>query len=257
MPGGELPAYQPVLLVRSGGMGRVSPMLRRRPLLAFLVTGMAVALTGCSSAAPAPKVTPEASLSEARKTLVSAKFVHFVLETKDLPAGNNGVAQAVGTGEISTTEPKFQGTIQGSVNGVNANVEIVGVGEKAWWKLFTPDFTPADLASLDAPNPASFFHADNGVPKLLDATTNLAVGADTRVGPDIVHTITGELPGAEIKNLFHLGDGTGAFTVTYSVTDAGELRRAVVVGPFWEGATGTYTATLTDYGKAATIVAPE
>ncbi len=232
-------------------------MLRRRLLVSAAALASALALAACSGGATAPTQTPEQALAAAKEKFVAAKFVAISLVGKEIPAGRNGVAEATGTGEISGTEPKFQGTVQGTVNGVSANIEMVAVGDKAWWKLFTPDFTPADLTGLGAPNPASFFDTSAGLAGLLTATTGLAAGSDSRDGKDVVHTYTGKLPGSLIQSLFGLGDGTGTFDVTYGLTDKGEFRRSVMTGPFYVGSTSTYTLKLTDYGKAVTISAPQ
>lgn len=45
--------------------------------------------------------------------------------------------------------------------------------------------------------------------------------------------------------------------MTFGITDAGELRQATMTGPFFAGATSTYTLTLSNYGKAVTITAPQ
>ena len=73
----------------------------------------------------------------------------------------------------------------------------------------------------------------------------------------MVTSYAGKLPGAPISELLHLGDGTGTYDVTFGITDAGELRQATMTGPFFAGATSTYTLTLSNYGKAVTITAPQ
>ena len=42
--------------------------------------------------------------------------------------------------------------------------------------------------------------------------------------------ISGTLPGSSIEDLFHLGDGTGTFTVSYGITDTDQLRTATLTG---------------------------
>jgi lipoprotein LprG len=71
------------------------------------------------------------------------------------------------------------GTITGTVNGLTGNIAIICVGDQAWWKLFTPDYTPADLASVNAPNPCTLFHPETGIASLVAATTDpVAKGQD-------------------------------------------------------------------------------
>ena len=231
-------------------------MLRRRLVLSSTALAATAILTACSGAGEEPAKAPHEVISIAQEKLASAKFVHISLSTQELPPGQNGVAEAVGSGEFSTTEPKFQGTVQGRGKDVTANLEMSGIGDKAWWKLFTPDFTVADLADVGAPNPASFFHPVTGLPGLLGQATDVTAGKETRVGRDVVTTYSGKLPGKVIKDLLFLGDGTKPFDITFGITKDGELRQAVTTGEFFTGTTSTYTLLITDYGKAVTITAP-
>lgn len=234
-------------------------MLRRlRTLVAALVVGLAVGflVAGCSSAPSAPQVTPQQALDKARSTLATAKFVTMALTSSGVPEGRNGVTAATGTGEVSAAAPKFQGTITGTVNGLKGNIDIICITDKAWWKFFTPNYTPADLASLGAPNAAAFFHPDSGLTSVLAATTDLTAKGKARLGSEVLTSYAGHVPSAPITSLLHLGEGAAPFEVTYGLTDAGEVRQAVLTGAFFAGSISTYTVTLTDYGKAATITAP-
>ncbi|HPK11379.1 MAG TPA: LppX_LprAFG lipoprotein [Phycicoccus elongatus] len=229
-------------------------MLRRR----FAVTLLGLALVaGCSSTEHTPEKTPAEALAAARASLAKATSVHLVLASTEVPAGQNGVTAGDGDGEFSATEAKFAGTITGTVNGLTGNIAIICVGDQAWWKLFTPDYTPADLASVNAPNPCTLFHPETGIASLVAATTDPVAKGKTRSGKDVVTSYAGKLPGAPISELLHLGDGTGTYDVTFGITDAGELRQATMTGPFFAGATSTYTLTLSNYGKAVTITAPQ
>lgn len=232
-------------------------MLRRRVLQSSATLMVALALTACTGSTDPAPATPQQAVTTAREKLAAAKFVKISLSTKELPPQQNGVSEAVGTGEISATEPKFSGTVQGRVEGVTANLELIGIGDKAWWKLFTPEFTPADLAAVGSPNPASFFHPQTGLGGLLEQATDLKAGKQSRVGRDVVTTYTGTVPGKVIKDLLWLGDGASDFAITFGITKDGELRQAVTTGPFFTGTTSTYTLLLTDYGKAVTITAPQ
>ena len=111
--------------------------------------------------------------------------------------------------------------------------------------------------SVNAPNPCTLFHPETGIASLVAATTDPVAKGQTRSGKDVVTSYAGKLPGAPISELLHLGDGTGTYDVTFGITDAGELRQATMTGPFFAGATSTYTLTLSNYGKAVTITAPQ
>lgn len=230
-------------------------MQRRTVLLAGSAL-LTTVLAGCTDS-KAPTRDPQEVLRAAREKLVAAGTVAVTLTGPEIPAGRNGVVDATGDGQFSSTEPKFSGTVSGRVNDVSANLEIVAVGEKAWWKFFTPDFTPADLAAAGAPNPSTFFDPESGIPALLTQAKDVKAGRQAREGKDILTEYTGTIPGSLVKDLLFLGDGAADFAATLGITAGDELRKAVLTGAFYEGTTGTYTLVLTDYGKPVTITAPQ
>ena len=59
-----------------------------------------------------------------------------------------------------------------------------------------------------------------------------------------------------MEDLFHLGDGTGTFAVSYGITESDQLRTATLTGPFFPPAEATYLLTLTDYGAPVEITSP-
>ena len=231
--------------------------MRRRALLASSVTVAAVLLTGCSgSDEPVATTSPKDALAAAKKTFDEAKFVGLTLSSKDVPQTENGVTGAVGTGEISATEPKFKGSVTATIKGVSGSAEVITIGDEAFMKFFTPTYNPADLADLGAPNPSNFFSPDKGISSLLVQTGSPVAGDKVRDGAVVLQQYTGTLPGARIKELLNLGDGTSEFQVTYGIADGNKLQLATVTGPFFAGATSTYTLRLKDYGTAGAITRP-
>lgn len=228
--------------------------MRRRSLLA--VAGLALALAGCSGEDAAPQQPPAERLAAAKAAFDAAKTVALDLSSRDVPSVENGVTAAKGNGAISPTEPKFQGTITGTVGGVNGTIDAIAIGDTAYLKLFTPDYEETDLETLNAPNPALFFDPAVGISSLLTQTGDPKDGGQTRSGREVLTKIDGTLPGKRIEELFHLGDGTGTFTVSYGITDTGELRTATLKGPFFPPAEATYLLTLTAYGAPAPISRP-
>ena len=228
--------------------------MRRRSLLA--VAGLALALAGCSGEDAAPQRPPAERLAAAKAVFDAAGAVALDLSSRGVPSVENGVTAARGDGVISPTEPKFQGTITGTVGGVAGTIDAIAIGETAYLKLFTPEYEETDLDTLNAPNPALFFDPATGISSLLTQTGEPAAGGQTRSGREVLTKIDGTLPGARIEELFHLGDGTGTFTVSYGITDTDELRTATLVGPFFAGVEATYLLTLTDYGAPVAISRP-
>ncbi|MDT0212908.1 LppX_LprAFG lipoprotein [Rothia sp. ARF10] len=234
--------------------------MRRRALLAGSVTAAAATLgllTGCSGdAEPEAKADPRTALTEAKAAFDAAKFVGLTLSSKNVPTTENGVTGALGTGEISATEPKFKGSVTATIKGVSGSAEVITIGDTAYMKFFTPGYNPTDLAELGAPNPSNFFDPAKGISQLLVDTANPTTGKEVRDGAAVLQQYSGTLPGSRIKELFNLGDGKGTFEVTYGITEDDRLQLAEMTGPFFAGTTSTFTLRLKDYGTAVEIARP-
>jgi lipoprotein LprG len=232
--------------------------MRRR--LALAVAGLALAvplgLAGCSAEEAAAERPPAERLAAAKTSFDGAKSVALDLSSRGVPSVENGVTAAKGDGIISASEPKFQGTITGTVSGVAGTIDAIAIGDTAYLKLFTPTYEKTDLETLNAPNPATFFDPAVGISSLLPQTGDPKNGGKTRAGREVLSKIDGTLPGKRVDELFHLGDGTGTYTVSYGLTDADQLRSATLKGPFFPDADATYLLTLTNYGAPVAITRP-
>ncbi|MGL4178532.1 MAG: LppX_LprAFG lipoprotein [Dermatophilaceae bacterium] len=233
-------------------------MPHRRVLLLAVPAVVAALVAGCSGegASETPERDPAQRLAAAKTAFDGAGSVKIDLTSTDVPKLQSGVTAAKGSGVISATEPKFAGSITGTIDGVAGQVEVVAIGETAWIKFFTPDFVETDLDTLNAPNPATFVHPERGISSLLPRTVDPTEGSRVRAGREVLDQVAGTLPGAAVADLLNLGDGTGTYRITYGLTAEDELRTATLVGPFFEGAEATYTLTLTDYGTSVAIARP-
>ncbi len=229
---------------------------RPRPVLAALVVASTLAVAGCGGTDGPPGAPPAQRLQAARVALDAAGSLALDLSSRDVPARQNGVTAARGQGAVSATEPKFKGTITGTIQGVAGTVEVIAIGDTTWIKFFTPDYEKADLAALGAPNPARFFHPGDGISSLLTATADPVAGQDAREGKEVLSTISGTLTGATVDRVLHLGDGSGSYAVRYGLTANDQLRTATLTGPFVPGATSTYTLVVSDYGSPVEITGP-
>lgn len=236
----------------------LTPMRRRPVLLAVAgaTVGAALALSGCSGEDEAPTRAPAERLAAAKAAFDGAETVALDLTSRDVPPRENGVTAAKGAGVIDAAEPKFQGTITGTIEGVAGTVDLICLGETAYMKFFTPDYVETDLSTLNAPNPALFFDPATGISSLLTEATGAKDGGRTRAGSEVLTKVDGTLPGQRIEDLFHLGDGTGSYEVSFGLTEADQLRTASLTGPFFPGTTATYVLTLTDYGKPVEVTRP-
>lgn len=231
--------------------------MHRRSALAVGLTALTALLTGCTSGSPgAGAQDPAATLAQAKAHLDSAGSVAFTLTSSDVPTTGDGVIAAKGVGVIDPTTPKFEGEFTGKLGGVSGTIGLKAVGSQTYVKFFDESYKPFNLESLGAPNPARLFSPQDGLASLLTKTSNAAFGARFREGPDVLREVKGTLPGDEILRLFSLGDGKADFAVTYGITESGELRTTRATGPFYEGATSTYTIVVKDYGKPVDVTLP-
>lgn len=228
--------------------------MRRRALLA-LVPALLVVGSGCSGTSDA--ASPEEAKKTASERFDNAGALHIELQSSGLPTGRNGVSRASGDGVVSPDRPAFTGEISGVIQGNPAGVELVAVDDKTWMSFFTKDFNPIDMSTLGAPNPAEFFRPGTGVGQLISETDDLTAGEQSREGKVVLQQYTGKLPASSVQRLFLLGEDADAFDVTYGIEpESGEVRRAEIVGEFYEGHTMTFTVNLSDYGKSVTVDAP-
>ena len=229
-------------------------MRTRAVALALL---MATALAACNGGADKPEAknpTAAEQLAAVKAKVDAATSMHLTLRSSGVPDSADGALGAEGSG---THAPAFKGTLDARLSGIQAKVEVVAIDKVLYLKLpFTPRFIQAPK-EYNAPDPAQLFATEGGITSLLTATTDPVEGEQTRAGAEVLKTIKGKLPGDRVVKLLNTGDGTKAFDVTYGITDpGGELRTVTVAGPFFEGATSTYTLTLDKYGAPVEISKP-
>jgi len=227
---------------------------RATALALALVIGSA--LTACSSGKTGEaKLTAVEQLAAAKAKADAATSLHLTLRSSGIPETANGILAADGSG---THAPAFKGTLDARIAGFGAKVEVVAIAKLLYLKLpFTTEFTETDPKQYNAPNPALLFASEGGITSLVTATTNPVEGKQIRAGADVLKTISGKLPGSAVEKLLNFGDSIKTYDVTYGITDpGGELRTVTLVGPFFKGATSTYTLTLDKYGAPVEITKP-
>jgi lipoprotein LprG len=223
-------------------------------LAAAVALGTA-ACTGDEEQATGRGQTPAELLSSARTKLETSPSVSFTLESANLPGKAVGISGAKGTGRF--TPPSFKGTLDATVNGVTGTVDVIAVDQQVWMKFFTPDYNPIDPKDYGAPNPARLFDTTTGVTSLVGKTQGVQKEGTVRDGADVLATVKGTLPGSAVADLLVVGDRSATFDVTYGITDrGGELRRVVLTGPFYQGATSTYTLRLKRLDQPVEITRP-
>lgn len=218
-------------------------------------------ISACSGEGPTPSPTQSTELSPAQKLAAAkakidaAPAVRMRLTSANVPQRANGIVSADGVG---AHPPAFKGTFKVSLNGIQADAEIISLDGEVYAKLpLIPGMNKIDPKTFGLPDPALLFSPDRGLTTLLTAATSPTAGADVRRGAEVLETITGQIPGTAVVDLFLVGDRKGTFAATFALTDTQELREVSLVGPFFgTGSSSTYTLTLDEYGKPVTITKP-
>jgi len=195
-----------------------------------------VPLAACSDGESGGDTAAELAgrLEAAREVLDGAESLQLRLATEALPDGTQGLVEADGVGNH---EPAFEGTVTVAAGGLGqVDAELVSVDGDVEAKVgFVPRFTPIDPDDFGAPDPAELVDSDGGVSSWLTATEDLAEGEQSRDGEDVLTTVSGSLPGAEVQRLIPSADDSADFAVAYRLTDDDVLRDATIEGPFYVG----------------------
>lgn len=228
-----------------------------RRLTALAVAGL-LALAACSSDDPArepQEPTAAQRLSDAKQKADSATSVHLLVSSRDVPQAAEGI---LGLDGVGTHTPAFAGILDARIKGVNAKVDAVAIGPQLWLKLpFTPGHVKTDPAKWGVPSPAQLLSPQTGLTALITHTQAPTDGGQKREGQEVLRTITGTIPGANVAQILNTGDVNGTYQVSYGLTDPdGVLRKASITGPFFPGATSTYDVVFDRYGETVEIKAP-
>jgi len=232
--------------------------MRARHPLALLAAGALLVLGGCTEeAAPgAERETPEDVLAEAKQTLDETSGVRLVLDADELPTGVAAVSGAEGVG---THAPAFDGTLDVTLGGSEFEVPVIAVDGTVYAQVpLVPGWQDVDPAEYGAPDPARLMSTDAGFSSLLTETGAVEEGESVRGGEnneEVLTEYTGTVAGDVVGNV--IPSASGEFDATYTITDGGELRTAVLTGVFYPGTDPmTYTIEISDYGSEPDISAP-
>lgn len=236
------------------------PLPRRRSAVTAVLLA-ALALSACTDGddgeADPEEATPEEVLEVARQTLDETSGLRIDLTADALPQGVQGLSAAQG---VITDAPAFDGTLTVVFAGSNVDVPVVAVDGTVHAQIpLTTGWSEVDPAEYGAPDPSRLLDPDTGLPSLLPRTEDLAEGETVRGGQDnreVLTEYTGTVAGDAVADVIPSASGD-SFDATYTVTDDGELREAVLTGVFYPDSDPmTYTVGLDDYGTEQEITAP-
>lgn len=238
---------------------RTTAVPRRRALrLAAAATVLAVGLAGCSGGSGSGSAASVGDvLAKAKTSLDQATTVHFVLSSKDVPAGEG--TKLVGGDGFAVRPKAFKGSLKLIVSGSAVTIELVSIGGKVYVKSpFAPGFAIVDPKDFGLKDPATLVDQKNGVVRLITSMTDAKLTGEGRVGKDVVQQVQGKVPGQVVKDLLASADPSQPVTINAAVDKkTGQLRQADLTGPFFKGGQlSTFTIVFDRYGEQVDVTAP-
>jgi hypothetical protein len=204
----------------------------------------------------APQQSPTELLAKAETTLDETPSVHFLLTSQDVPQEGS---RLIGGEGVAARPPAFQGKLDVLINGGKASVEVISVNGQVYAKLpFQSSFAAADPKTLGLSDPALLIDTETGLSRLVSEMSEASTVGEARIDGQIVSEIHGKVPGQVVADVFTSANpGEPVDVVAFIVNDSGELRRAVLKGPFFEKTVrSTFTLVLDQYGEKVVISAP-
>jgi hypothetical protein len=225
--------------------------VRRRGVPLLVV---AAVLTGCGGGEPEESAAE--LLDRAKTTLDETESAHFVLTSDNAPT--SGTLLVGGEGDIARPS-SFEGTLQVLALGSTADLEVVSVDGTVYAQLpFTSGFSVVDPAQFGFGDPGALLDPETGISQLLAEADDAELGEERRVDGEVVREVTAELPGDLVEQILTSEDPSTPVDARFSIAEeSGELRRAVLTGPFFSADDdATYTLELSDFGADVDITAP-
>ncbi len=235
---------------------------RYRPVAALLALGLIGGCTGDDgqddAVDPTPTATdPQALIDEAKVTFDESSSVRFVLTSSDVPSSDNVL---VGGEGVIARPDSFQGEVQVLLLGSEVTIDIISVDGTLYAQLpFQSGYAETDPDDLGLQDPGTLIDPETGFSQLLATAEDPELGEEVRVDGEVLREVTATLPGEVVDELLASADPAQDVDATLAISeDSGELRRAVLTGPFFDAdSDSTFTIVLDEYGADVDITAPD
>lgn len=225
-------------------------------IVAFALSLTLFVATAACSGDDGSQEPPGELLAKAKTTLDETSSVHFLITSSNVPDGGT---RLIGGDGVAARPAAFQGKLDITLNGGKVSIEVVSVEGKVYAKLpFQPGFSVANPKTLGLSDPALLIDTETGLSRLMAEMSGARTVGEARIDGEVVAEIHGTVPGSVVGDTFTTADpGEPVETVAFIVKDSGELRRAVLKGPFFERTVdSTFTLVLDQYGAEVAISAP-
>ena len=231
--------------------------LRRAALALIALTLVtAPALSACGGGGGGTTETAPQLLARAKTTLDKAPSAHFVLASTGAPT--TGTALVGGEGDIARPS-SFQGTLKVLAAGATVDLKVISVDKRVYAQLpFSAGYSVVDPAQFGFGDPGALLDPTTGISQLLSEAQSPKLGSEKRVGGEVVREVSADLPGALVQKILTSKDPAKPVKAQFSIaSDSGQLRRAVLTGPFFSATQdATFTLDLSQFGAHVSITAP-
>lgn len=221
---------------------------------AVLAAAAPVLLAACSS--PAPVQSATALLAQARRVVDTTHSARVTLSSQ----GAAGASPTVVGAEGDLLRPdSFRGQLTVVQGGLTVNVKVVAVGGVVYVEApFSSTYTRVDPAAYGFSDPSRILSPDEGVSKLLTASTSAHLGGQDRFQGQILDEVDASLPGSAVSGTLPDAAPTRPVAAVFGIDPSDhQVRRVVLTGPFYRAATNsTFNVVIDHYGEAVSIVAP-
>ncbi|MDX6285279.1 MAG: lipoprotein LprG [Frankiales bacterium] len=219
----------------------------------LLVLAGAIALTGCGGG---KKTDPQELIAQAKATLDTTAGLHFELTSSGTP--KSGTVIVGGTGDVARPDG-FKGSITVSRSGLQFSIEVVSVGGSVYIKPpLVSAYTKADPKQYGFSDPGKLLNPTTGISRLLAELTSVKSAGQDRFAGEVLDEVDVNLPGSAVEQVLTSADPSKPVVGKLGIAGKkGELRRAVLTGPFLDkNVQTTFTIVLDHYGTHPTISAP-
>lgn len=216
-------------------------------------------LSGCSGADDESdgdqQPDPQARLDAAAEILDRTSGVRFNVEGDDLPDSGTVVVSAEG---VAAPPASFEGEVRITTGGLAATVNVISLDGALWAQLpFTTEFAPVDAEALGFGDPGALIDPEQGVSRLLKSGSQVTAADQVRIDGEVLDQIDAILPASLVGSVLTIDDPDAEVHARWLLDpESGQLRRAVLTGPFYPSGEQTYTVELLDYDERVEISAP-
>ena len=217
--------------------------------------GLGVVLLAGACGGTSTSSSPQSLLRDAKNTLDSTAGVHFTLQSSNV--ADKGTVIKGGAGDIVRPD-RLQGSLDVVVNGFQATVKVVAVGETVEAQLpFAAGYSKINPATFGLGNPGGLLDPQHGLSSMLTAGGGATTAGTERLSGELLDEVTTSIPGSAVPLLPNANPNQPVVLLAAVDPSNHQLRQVTLTGPFISATSNaTFIVTLTKYGEHVEITLP-